>query len=140
MGTIFIAGSYGVGKSTLCDNLSRVSGVPAYSAGDLISCINGEQYGANKVVQDKEANQDILVIEVGKKLDHYPTILLAGHFCIFDSLNNVDKLPYSVFQKIALDQILLLEAEPSRILSNLSLRSVYKELHADHETGAADNK
>ena len=43
MGTIFIAGSYGVGKSTLCDNLSRVSGVPAYSAGDLISCINGEQ-------------------------------------------------------------------------------------------------
>ena len=45
MGTIFIAGSYGVGKSTLCDNLSRVSGVPAYSAGDLISCINGEQYG-----------------------------------------------------------------------------------------------
>lgn len=74
MGTIFIAGSYGVGKSTLCDNLSRVSGVPAYSAGDLISCINGEQYGANKVVQDKEANQDILVIEVGKKLDHYPTI------------------------------------------------------------------
>ena len=112
MGTIFIAGSYGVGKSTLCDNLSRVSGVPAYSAGDLISCINGEQYGANKVVQDKEANQDILVIEVGKKLDHYPTILLAGHFCIFDSLNNVDKLPYSVFQKIALDQIqLLLKAE-----------------------------
>ena len=54
MGTIFIAGSYGVGKSTLCDNLSRVSGVPAYSAGDLISCITGEQYGANKVVQDKK--------------------------------------------------------------------------------------
>lgn len=98
MGTIFIAGSYGVGKSTLCDNLSRVSGVPAYSAGDLISCINGEQYGANKVVQDKEANQDILVIEVGKKLDHYPTILLAGHFCIFDSLNNV-RFSYDEFEK-----------------------------------------
>lgn len=97
-----------------------------YQHQDVIICpyrlLEHEQYGANKVVQDKEANQDILVIEVGKKLDHYPTILLAGHFCIFDSLNNVDKLPYSVFQKIALDQILLLEAEPSRILSNLSLR------------------
>lgn len=68
MGTIFIAGSYGVGKSTLCDNLSRVSGVPAYSAGDLISCINGEQYGANKVVQDKEANQDIFVKSLSKRL------------------------------------------------------------------------
>ena len=25
-------------------------------------------------------------------------------------------------------------------LSEQSIRSVYKELHADHETGAADNK
>ena len=27
-----------------------------------------------------------------------------------------------------------------RILLNAYIRSVYKELHADHETGAADNK
>ena len=40
MGTIFIAGSYGVGKSTLCKALSNVLDVPAYSAGDLISNVN----------------------------------------------------------------------------------------------------
>ena len=26
------------------------------------------------------------------------------------------------------------------LLSDMPFRSVYKELHADHETGAADNK
>ena len=100
--------------------------IPAYSAGDLISNINGEQYGANKIVQDKTLNQEILATEVTKKFEQYPTILLAGHFCIFDSLNRVDKLPYSVFERISLEQILLLEADPVRILTNLSGRDKKK--------------
>ena len=131
VGTIFVAGSYGVGKSTLCDKLSKALGLPTYSAGDLISSINGEQYGANKAVQNKETNQDILAIEVSKKLAQHPTILLAGHFCIFDRLNGVDKLPRSVFTKLVLDQILLLEADPYRILSNLSIRDK-KEYQFEH--------
>ena len=102
--------------------LFKVSGVPAYSAGDLINYINGEQYGTNNEVQDKEVNQDIRVVEVRKRLDYYPTILFSGHFCIFDSLNNIGKLPYSLFSRIALVQILLLEADPSCVLSNLSLK------------------
>lgn len=122
MGTIFIAGSYGVGKSTLCRALSKALTIPAYSAGDLISNVNGEQYGANKVVSDKNANQNILAMEVKKKLEQHSTILLAGHFCIFDKLNCVEKLPNSVFEKISIEQILLLEADPVRILTNLSIR------------------
>ena len=84
MGTIFVAGAYGVGKSTLCEALSLALNVPAYSAGDLISQVNGEVYGVNKAVKDKINNQEILVNEVDRKLKKYPTILLAGHFCIFD--------------------------------------------------------
>lgn len=122
MGTIFIAGSYGVGKSTLCSALSKALAIPAYSAGDLISNINGELYGANKAVKDKNANQDILAMEVKKKLEQHPVILLAGHFCIFDELNRVEKLPNNVFDKISIEQILLLEADPVRILTNLSTR------------------
>jgi len=41
MGTIFVAGIYGVGKSTLCANLSKELKIPTYSAGDLISSVNG---------------------------------------------------------------------------------------------------
>lgn len=126
MGTIFIAGTYGVGKSTLCSALSKVLAIPAYSAGDLISNVNGEQYGATKAVKDKEANQDILAMEIKKKLEQYPTILLAGHFCIFNKLNCVEELPHSVFEKISLERILLLEADPEQILANLSVRDKKK--------------
>lgn len=49
-GIIFVAGIYGVGKSTLCERLSISIGIPCYSAGDLISAINGEIYGRNKTV------------------------------------------------------------------------------------------
>jgi len=126
VGIIFIAGSYGVGKSTLCSTLSKVLTIPAYSAGDLISNVNGEQYGATKAVKDKEANQDILAMEIKKKLEQYPTILLAGHFCIFNKLNCVEELPHSVFEKISLERILLLEADPEQILANLSNRDKKK--------------
>lgn len=126
MGVIFVAGSYGVGKSTLCSALSKALAIPAYSAGDLISNVNGEQYGANKAVKDKDANQDILILEVEKKLEQYPTILLAAHFCIFDKLNCVEKLPHGVFEKMSIEQILLLEADPVRISTNLSIRDKKK--------------
>lgn len=122
MGTIFVAGSYGVGKSTLFNVLSKALDIPTFSAGDLIGNINGEQYGANKAVKNKDVNQDILGIEVKKELEQYPTILLAGHFCLFDKSNCVEKLPNSIFEKISIEQILLLEADPVRISTNLSIR------------------
>lgn len=42
---IFIAGSYGVGKTTICNQLSKSLKIKAYSASDLISKQNNEQYG-----------------------------------------------------------------------------------------------
>ena len=35
-GVIFVAGIYGVGKSTLCEKLSKELKIPFYSSGDLI--------------------------------------------------------------------------------------------------------
>ena len=97
MGTIFVAGTYGVGKSTLCNKLSTALKIPDFSAGDLISAVNGETYGANKVVRDKDANQNILASQVKQLLKSTPSIILAGHFCIFDINGNVDTLPSRVF-------------------------------------------
>lgn len=65
-------------------------------------------------------------MEIKKKLEQYPTILLAGHFCIFNKLNRVEELPHSVFEKISLERILLLEADPEQILTNLSIRDKKK--------------
>ena len=122
MGVIFVAGAYGVGKTTLCKALSEVLDLPFYSASDLISKVNKEEYGTNKAVKNKFYNQEILINEINKKLNKYPTILVAGHFCIFNKDNSVDILPKKVFKKMQIEQILLLETNVDRIIYNLKKR------------------
>lgn len=107
MGTIFAAGIYGVWKSALCDSFAEVLDIPSYTAGDLMSQVNGEIYGANMAVQNKYSNQEVLALPVNVK--HSSTILLAGHVCIFDKHNHVDRLSCDVFQKLHIQQILFLE-------------------------------
>lgn len=122
MGTIFLAGIYGVGKSTLAERLAAATGIPYYSAGDLISAQNGEQYGANKVVVDKHQNQDVLAECVSCLLQSQDRILLAGHFCILDKQGQVDLLPETVFDKLQIEKIILLETTPAIIQSHLESR------------------
>ena len=126
MGVLFLAGIYGVGKSTLGETLSQRQGIPFYSAGDLISQVNGEIYGANKVVVDKVGNQDILAMQIERLLKQYDRILLAGHFCIVNKRGEVDCLPQDAFKNLHLDRIILLEAEEGQILDHLRARDAKK--------------
>ena len=121
-GEIFVAGIYGVGKSTLCEKLSRELSIPFYSSGDLISKVNGELYGANKVVKDKNKNQNILAEAVSQISMMYPSILLAGHFCIFNKNTEVDILPEEVFSQLNIQKIILLEASEEVIINHLCKR------------------
>lgn len=121
-GVIFIAGTYGVGKSTLCDKLSEKLNIASFSSGDLISEINGEIYGKNKVVKDKTANQNILISSVKKKLSLYPFFLLAGHFCIFNKNCEVEILPEFVYKEMPILKLILLEANVERIINNIRFR------------------
>lgn len=120
--TIFIAGAYGVGKSTLCFNLSEQMRIPFFSAGDLISAINGEQYGTNKAVKDKDSNQILLAKKVHELNKKHGKIILAGHFCIFNATNDVEILPESAFFDLNISQIVLLEADVKVIAKHLSVR------------------
>ena len=122
MPTIFLAGVYGVGKSTLAEKLSSASGIPCFSAGDLISKVNGEKYGSNKVVVDKNKNQDILAACVSEILQKSEAIILAGHFCIVNREGKVKKIPDAVFAKLQIEKIILLEAAPQIIRKHLSGR------------------
>lgn len=126
MGVLFLAGIYGVGKSTLGETLSQRQGIPFYSAGDLISQINGERYGANKVVADKVGNQDILAMQIERLLEQHGRILLAGHFCIVNKHGEVDRLPRDAFKNLHLDKIILLEAKERQIMDHLRARDAKK--------------
>ena len=120
--TIFIAGVYGTGKSTMCSALSKMLHIPAFSAGDLISSINGEKYGANKAVTDKDGNQALLVERIQQLFKKYERIILAGHFCIFNANAGIEILPESVYHALSISQIILLETNSQTIISNLRRR------------------
>lgn len=119
---IFVAGAYGVGKSTFCNKVSESLNIPSFSSGDLISEKNGEKYGANKTVKNKENNQKVLINAVKEKIAKSPKILLAGHFCIFDAHNKVEFLPEFVYKELDLSKIILLEADANTIIGNLQKR------------------
>lgn len=121
-GVYFIAGVYGVGKTTLCDFLSEKLNCPSFSASDLISKKTNEKYGANKSVTDKENNQNVLINAVNEILDNYPQIILAGHFCIFNKENQVEKLPEFVYKALHIKKIVLLEADINTIRDRLNER------------------
>lgn len=122
MGVIFFAGSYGVGKSTLGNKLNKITKFPFYSAGDLISEFNGEVYGANKFVKNLDNNQSLLLHAINKALDKNDTLLLAGHFCVFEEDLSVKIIPKNTFDELQLSAIILLESSAERIIKNISDR------------------
>ena len=119
---VFVSGVYGVGKSTLCDKLSKKCHINFYSASDVISDVNGEKYGSNKTVIDKEANQEILVKKIQEKLEYEKLMILAGHFCIIGNDGRVEQLPLHTYSKLQISSIILLELQHDIIIQNLIRR------------------
>lgn len=118
----FIAGIYGVGKTTLCNSLSAKLDCPSFSASDLISGKVNEKYGANKAVSNKEGNQYVLIDAVNEILINSAKIILVGHFCIFNKENQVERLPVFVYRELHIEKIVLLEADINTICRRLSER------------------
>lgn len=119
---VLVSGVYGVGKSTLCNKLAQKCHINFYSAGDVISEENDEKYGSNKIVKNKELNQNILIKKISEKLEHEKIILLAGHFCILGNNGQVESLPEHIYSKLQLSAIILLKADSKIIMRNLNSR------------------
>nr|MBP3725269.1 AAA family ATPase [Campylobacter sp.] len=131
----FISGIYGVGKTTLIQTMSKTYFYESFSASDIISNCNGENYEFNKQVTNKYLNQDILVNVVNNKLlpNAKNNILLAGHFCIIGNTApiGIEKLPMYVYENLNINKIVVLTANPHRILQNLAKRN--KQTHYDEK-------
>lgn len=120
--TIFVAGVYGVGKDYLCDIISEMTGIKKFSASQLISNINKENYEGNKDVIDKNKNQTILREEVHKLLQKYNTIFLTGHMCILNKNMSIEELPQEVYGDLEITGMVLLKNKPDVIVQNLMKR------------------
>lgn len=131
--TIFVAGVYGVGKDYLCDKVSGIIGIKKFSASQLISNINKEDYVEHKEVKDKNKNQTILMKEVLDLLQEYNTIILTGHMCILNKNMSIEELPQEVYDNLEITSMILLKNKTDVIIQNLMRRDkkVYNEILID---------
>lgn len=139
-GVYFIAGIYGIGKTTLGRQLSQQFGISFYEASELIKKHNGEEYGAIKHVKNVNRNQEILIEEVSKILKQEKAIILAGHFAIFTKERLVEVIPEKVFQQLNLTSIILLETSVNHAMRHLKGRDNKNYTAEELSTLAAEEK
>lgn len=119
--TIFISGVHGVGKGTICKNISKQFFYPHHSASELIKSIKNAGIDKNKIVIDADKNQNLLITALNQLNIDSKFLLLDGHFCLQGN-NGVIKLPLETFQKVNLAAIILLIDDPASIHSRLLSR------------------
>lgn len=123
---IFIAGVHGVGKTTLCNDLTYRFGIEHFSASSLISKEKEEEHLCNKQVSNIADNQDYLVLAINKHFNSVSWYFLDGHFCLLNKHNEITQVPYSTYEGIAPSAILILVDNPESIRERLSSRDHIK--------------
>ncbi|MFV5535493.1 ATP-binding protein [Acinetobacter pittii] len=116
----FIAGVHGVGKDTLCKELSSILPADHLTASDLIK--KRKKIEISKTVSKVLSNQEILLKEFSFYKPQFPYILLDGHSCLIDSNKKIVKLSTSLFKELKVNKIVLLKAEPEIIHNRLVSR------------------
>ncbi|NER82369.1 MAG: AAA family ATPase [Leptolyngbya sp. SIO1D8] len=119
---IFVAGIHGVGKTTLCNELSSKFSMEHFSASDLIAKEKEEQHLRNKRVENIGGNQDHLIVAINKSFNKTNWYLLDGHFCLLNQENKITRIPYSTYEGISPTAVLVLVDESANIYDRLSSR------------------
>ncbi len=119
---IFIGGIHGVGKSYICEKITKKYNIPSYSASQLITNKNKVDYSKDKRVEYIGDNQEILIdalkrININKK--HF---LLEGHFCLINKDGQITRIPDDTFLKLRPKAIIILVDSIDKISKRLKTR------------------
>lgn len=113
---IFVSGIHGVGKSTLCNELSKLFGWPHFSCSELIKQ-NSTYVERSKLVNNINKNQEALLYGISQIKDEI--ILLDGHFCLLDNQKNIMKLDMEIFKSFNPITVLNVTCNENIILKRL---------------------
>lgn len=124
MKVIFVAGIHAVGKSSACKLLSSETGIPHYTASQIIreekaSAISED----SKLVADVAENQRLLVQGVSRLLQNGNLLLLDGHFTMRrKSDGGIEEIHVDVFSDLRIGGIVLFIDQPEEISKRMNLR------------------
>ena len=119
---IFVGGVHGVGKSEFSNMVSHTLGISHLSASELISQQRKAPAAISKRVQDVGGNQDALITAIESHPIDGRKFILDGHFCVFDSLGMIQKIPIETFRKLAPVAVVVLLDEVDQIQERLRIR------------------
>ena len=123
MGIIFVAGIHGVGKTSVCQEVTKVLPIQYHTASQLIREEKAAAIASNsKLVADVEGNQLLLIQAVRRVAAAHGRILLDGHFTLRNQLGNIELVDVSVFANLGITGIAVYKDEPEIIAQRINQR------------------
>ncbi|PLV53274.1 ATP-binding protein [Erwinia sp. B116] len=115
---VMVAGVYGVGKSTVCNKLSKDLMIDFFSASELIRSEKGSiTWGKDKKTDEISSNQHYLINAISRMLDD--DFLLDGHFCLLDKEGLVKRIEFDIIRELNIGAVLFLQENPEIICKRL---------------------
>lgn len=119
---IFIGGIHGVGKSTICKVVTDMLEIEYLSASQVLKWREIKTDYKDKKVEDIDYTQDKLIIGLNEIVVSDKFYLLDGHFCLFNNLGEINRVPLETFTSIKPILICTIIGNPNEIARKLSSR------------------
>ncbi len=123
MKVIFVAGIHAVGKSSTCKLLSDETGIPHYTASQIIREEKQSAISDNsKLVADVAENQRLLIQGVSRLLRD-GNLLLDGHFTMRRKADGaIEAIHIDVFSQLRIGGVILFIDQPKEIAKRMYSR------------------
>jgi adenylate kinase len=112
---VFIGGIHGVGKTTICREISDRENLVHLVASELIkgklNCVAGTSASSGKKVRNVKENQELLISALDEITLPGGRFMLDGHFVLFNKNEEVQKVPLATFEKIGPDKLVVITGE-----------------------------
>ncbi|NXZ87924.1 AAA family ATPase [Serratia fonticola] len=112
---VFIAGVHGVGKGYLCAQAEKELEFSHKSASELIREFGNIKFEKDKLTNDIDNNQLILLNALEQLKKNGSNILLDGHFTLLGKDGEINTLSANIFEGMSLDGIILV-MEPAQVI------------------------
>jgi len=114
-----LSGVHGVGKTYFCEFVSQSLEIEVYSASSLIANLKKRDFNKDKLIQDIEDNQALLLLALEEKEQRNKNYILDGHLCLLNENGNITRIPNRVFEQMNIDAIVLLTDKPETIAKRI---------------------
>ena len=119
---IFIGGIHGVGKGTVCSMIQKELDLVHLSASEVLKWSEFSPDIKNKFVGDIPETQDRLIQGLQNIIESDKKYLLDGHFCLFNSTGEINRVDIEIFIQISPIFISVVTCDIRVILERLEQR------------------